>query len=415
MLKQGLSRGIVAAVAVLSTLFVASCATGSDEGDSNDTSGDFVMGTLLPLTGPAAQFGPAMTAAVDLAVEDINEAGGILGNEVSIVSGDDAGDATLAAQGLDRLLNSGAQAIMGTGSSSVTLSLLDKVKSAQVSMCSGANTAPELSDYDDDGFFFRTSYSNALQGPVLAQLALRAGNTSVALIGRGDAFGQGLVDAAEESLMSQGADVVKKIIYDPAQTTFDAEIAELAALAPQAIIVVGYDERGKMFRSMIERGIGPADIHILTTGVLADDFWELVDPSDPAVIEGIEQSAPPLAANPEFEERITEHDSSVSSIQFAPEQYDCAIITALAATAADSTAAVDYREQVAEVTRGDVECNTYADCLAELENGNTIAYVGLAGALRFSDIGEPTRATFQIYEVDAEGVSVPTDQLVVEQ
>lgn len=415
MVKQRFARGMGASAAALTLLLLAACATDGTTNNETASSDTFAFGTLLPMTGAAAQFGPAMSGAVALAAEDINAAGGILGATAEIISADDAGDPSIASQGLDRLLNSGANAIMGTGSSSVTLSLLDKVKSAHVSMCSGANTAPDLSDYPDDGYFFRTSYSNALQGPVLAQLALRAGNTSVALVGRGDAFGEGLVNAAEESLIESGADVVKKIIYDPAQTTFDAEVGELAAANPEAVIVVGYDERGKMFRSMIERGIGPKSIDVFTTGVLSEEFWQLVDPGDPTVIEGIEQSAPPLAGNEAFAARLTEHDSAITSVQFAAEQYDCAIITALAAVSAGSIEASDYREHIADVTRGDVECSDYAECVSALEAGDSIAYSGLAGSLRFSDIGEPTRATFQIYSVDATGKSVPTDRIEVQK
>ena len=132
-------------------------------------SSDFVVGTLLPLTGPAALFGPGMSAAVELAARDINAAGGVLGRKVAVIGADDAGDASIASQALDRLLSQGAKALMGTGSTGVTLALLDKVVRARVSMCAGANTGPELSTAPHEGYYARTSYSNALQGPVLGQ------------------------------------------------------------------------------------------------------------------------------------------------------------------------------------------------------------------------------------------------------
>ena len=117
----------------------------------------FVFGGLLPLTGAAAAFGPGMSAALELAVRDINAAGGILGAKAEIVFADDACDANIAAPALDRLVSQGAKAIMGTGCSGVTQALLDKVQSAKVAMCSGANTAPGLSAAPDGGYFFRTS------------------------------------------------------------------------------------------------------------------------------------------------------------------------------------------------------------------------------------------------------------------
>ncbi len=186
--------------------------------------GEFVFGSLLPLTGPAALFGPGMAVAVTLAAKDINDAGGVLGQNVIVVSGDDAGDASLASQTLDRLLSQGARAIMGTGSTAITLALLDKTVRARVSMCSGATTGPQLSNYPHQGYYARTTFSNTLQAPVLAQLALEDGHSRIALLGRGDAYGEGFVRVAESALRAAGADVVASVIYDPQQTNFDAEV-----------------------------------------------------------------------------------------------------------------------------------------------------------------------------------------------
>ena len=376
-------------------------------------SGDFVVGTLLPLTGPAALFGPGMSAAVELAARDINAAGGVLGRKVTVVGADDAGDASIASQALDRLLSQGAKALMGTGSTGVTLALLDKVVRARVSMCAGANTGPELSSAPHEGYYARTSYSNALQGPVLGQLVLEDGHSRVALLGRGDAFGRGLTAAAERALKAAGADIAASIIYDPQQSSFDAEVQQLVAAKPQAIIVVGYDERGKIFRSMIERGIGPKKTALYTTGVLSAEFWKSVNPADAGVIEKVKQTAAPRVSNNEFVARLQALQPALKSTQFAAEQYDCMIITALAASAAKSVDAAVYKAQTAAVTKGESECASYADCLAKLATGKSIAYVGPSGPTRLSAVGDTTMARFQIYVVDAMGQSQPVRQVQV--
>jgi branched-chain amino acid transport system substrate-binding protein len=366
------------------------------------------IGALLPMTGPAAQFGPPMAAAVELAAKDINDAGGVLGRKVVVVNADEAGDANIASQALDRLLSQNIRVVMGTGSTGVTLSLLDKVVRARAAMCSGANTGPQLSAYPHQGYFARTSYSQALQGPVFAELAIEDGKSRIAIISRGDAFGKGLAEAAEAAFKAAGGQVLGTIIYDPAQTSFESEVQRLANLRPEGVIVIGYDERGKVLRSMIERGIGPRNIGVYTTGVLSPEFWKSVDPADPSVLEKVKQTAAPLVTKGnDFGNRLASFKSGLSTTQFAPEQYDCMIITALAMTAAKSTDPTTYRTEVPAVTKGDVECTTYRDCLRVLAGGKTVAYVGPTGPTRLAANGDPTTARFQIYVVDAKGASQP--------
>src|SRR5690606_37042721 len=128
----------------------------------------------------------------------------VLGARAEVAFADDACDANVAAPALDRLVSQGAKAIMGTGCSGVTLALLDKIQSAKVAMCAGANTAPALSTAPDGGYFFRTSYSQAMVGPVTAQLVLQDGHTSVAVLGRGDSFGEGLATGVKNALEARG-------------------------------------------------------------------------------------------------------------------------------------------------------------------------------------------------------------------
>ncbi|MGE0714704.1 MAG: ABC transporter substrate-binding protein [Alphaproteobacteria bacterium] len=366
----------------------------------------FVFGGLLPLTGAAAAFGPGMSAALELAVRDINAAGGVLGARAEVVFADDACDANVAAPALDRLVGQSAKAIMGTGCSGVTLALLDKIQSAKVAMCAGANTAPNLSTAPDGGYFFRTSYSQAMVGPVMAQLVLADGHTSVAVLGRGDSFGEGLATGVKNALEARGAKVTKFIIYDPAQTAFEAEIASVVATKPEAIVMVGRDERAQIFRLLIERGMGPAKIGWYTPGGMAADFYKNVDPGNPAVLKGLRQTAPAKAED--FVKRVAEVNPQVKEFLFAAEQYDCAVLMALAATAARSSTPATFKDHLVGLTRGDTRCTTYAECLKALGDGRKIAYVGPTGPTYMSDIGEPTIVRVQLMEVDDKGVARPT-------
>ena len=226
---------------------------GSREGD-----GVLKIGTILPQTGSLAFLGPPEFAAFDLAIQDINAAGGVLGNPVEGIKGDSGDTSTdTASKTVDRLLAENVDAIIGAASSSVSLSVIDKITSAGVVQFSPANTSPALSDYDDKGLYFRTAPPDIYQGDVLGQKVLQDGSQTVAILALNDAYGTGLADAAEATIIAGGGEVVAKTIYDPTAASFDTEVDAVVALDPDAIIIIGFDESAKILKSMVEKGIGP--------------------------------------------------------------------------------------------------------------------------------------------------------------
>ena len=117
--------------------------------------GTLKIGTLLPQTGSLAFLGPPEFAGVDLAVKDINDAGGVNGKQVEVTNSDSGDTSTdTASQSVDRLLSNNVDAIVGAASSSVSLSVIDKITGAGVLQISPANTS-------------RRAHRLRRQGPVL--------------------------------------------------------------------------------------------------------------------------------------------------------------------------------------------------------------------------------------------------------
>jgi branched-chain amino acid transport system substrate-binding protein len=222
--------------------------------------GVLTIGSLLPQTGSLAFLGPPEFAGVDLAVQEINEAGGVLGEQVVNIPGD-SGDTTTnqADQTTDRHLAENVDAIVGAASSSVTLTVIDKITAAGVTMFSPANTSTELSDYPDAGLYFRTAPPDLYQGSVLGQFVINDGNQAVAIINLNDSYGNSLADQATATIEESGGEVVERIVYDPAATSFDSEVGQLAAANADAIILIGFNESSRILRAMVEQGIGPRD------------------------------------------------------------------------------------------------------------------------------------------------------------
>ena len=218
------------------------------------------IGSLLPETGSLAFLGPPEFAGVEYAISLINAAGGVLGKPVEYVQGDSGDTSTdTASTTVDRLLGENVDAIIGAASSSVTLTVIDKITAAGVIQFSPANTSDKLSTYADNGLYFRTAPADKLQGAVLANLIAGDGAATVYIMALDDAYGTGLADSIEANLKAAGVNVVGKKIYDPKATTFDAEVGEIKTANPDAIMLVTFDEGSRILRTMVEQGIGPKD------------------------------------------------------------------------------------------------------------------------------------------------------------
>jgi ABC-type branched-subunit amino acid transport system substrate-binding protein len=231
---------------------------GTREGD-----GVMTIGSLLPQTGILAFLGPPEFAGVQLAVDEINAAGGVLGQDIVNIPGDSGHtDTNQADQTTDRHLSENVDAIIGAASSGVSLTVIDKITAAGVTMFSPAATSPELSTYDDNGLFFRTSPPDIYQGDVLGQFVVGDGNQTVAIMNLNDAYGNGLADQVTATVEESGGEIVERIVYDAQAQSFDSEVGQLAAADPDAIVLIGFNESSRILRAMVEQGIGPRDIPV---------------------------------------------------------------------------------------------------------------------------------------------------------
>lgn len=237
----------------------------SDEGPAyaapGATGDPLVIGTLLPLTGNLAFLGPPEVAGVQLAINDINAAGGVLGQPVQLVEGD-SGDASTdtATQTVDRLLQSGVNAIIGAASSGVSLTVIDTITGAGVVEFSPANTSDQFTTYNDQGLYFRTAPPDTLQARALADLIGADGNNTVGILAINDPYGTGLAENTMSNLISDGLseDSIVSITYDPQAANFDSEVQRMVDFNPDAIVVIGFEESSRIIQGLNAQGIGPA-------------------------------------------------------------------------------------------------------------------------------------------------------------
>ncbi|MGH3666171.1 MAG: ABC transporter substrate-binding protein [Egibacteraceae bacterium] len=366
-------------------------------GETSEADGTLKIGTLLPETGSLAFLGPPEFAGVDLAVQEINEAGGVLGEDIESVKGD-SGDTTtdIANQTVDRLLSQNVDAIIGAASSGVSFTVIDKITGAGVVHFSPANTSPDFTDYDDNGLYFRTAPSDVLQGRVLGELIIEDGFSTVGILALQDPYGEGLADNVEQTITGSGGEVLEKVIYDPNAQNYDAEVQRIVAADPEAVVVIGFDESARIISSMIEQGVGPADKQVYTvdgnTGnALGEQFKQQ------GALDGVKGTLPGAEITGDFRDRLMEVDPNLQDFSYAGESYDAVIVTALAAIAADSDAGTDIGEEIVGVTKDGTKCTEFSECSQLLEDGEDIDYDGISGPIEMSDVGDPQVASIGIY------------------
>ncbi|MGK5111946.1 ABC transporter substrate-binding protein [Geodermatophilus sp. CPCC 205506] len=221
-----------------------------------------IIGTLLPETGNLAFLGPPEIAGAQLAVNDINAAGGVLGQQVQLIQRD-SGDTTtdIATQSVDALLQAGANAIIGAASSGVSLTVIDTITGAGVLQFSPANTSDQFTTYNDNGLYFRTAPPDVLQAEALADLIIEDGNNTVGILALNDPYGTGLAENVANNLQAAGLAEgdIQSIIYDPQAANFDSEVQQMVDFNPDAIVVIGFDESSRIIEGLNANGIGSAE------------------------------------------------------------------------------------------------------------------------------------------------------------
>ena len=403
------------AILAASALVLSGCAAAEEEAATTEETTSAAVeslalkiGTALPVTGNLAFLGPPEEAGVLLAQADINAAAA--GIDLEVVFGD-SGDTDNKAYETEipRLLNEGVSAIVGAASSGVSFQFIDQVtKEAGVIQISPANTSPNFTDYDDDGLYFRTAPSDVLQGEVLGNLLAADGHATVAMIVINDAYGTGLRDNATLAFEAAGGTVVATPSYNVGDTNFASQINEMLAEAPDAIVVLAFDETKTIVPALIDAGFSNADLYF-TDGNLADYSADF----EPGLIEGSKGTLPGPPSDTisdDYKTRANElwianGGEELTSWAYSTESYDAVVLLALAALAAGSTDPAEMAAKMSEVsgyTGGGTKCTTFAECAAIINGGGVADYDGLSGGIALNEAGDPTETSIGIYQFDGD-------------
>jgi len=400
------NRKVAAAVATLAAAALVLSGCAATDGGNAGGELSLKIGTALPQTGNLAFLGPPEEAGVSLAVADVNEAN--KGIQIELTWGD-SGDTVNNAweTEIPRLLSAGVNAIVGAASSGTSLKFIDQVVGAGVLQISPANTSPAFATYADQGLYFRTAPSDALQGEVLGNLLAEDGHETVSMIVLNDAYGTGLRDATQASFEAANGEVLAAPLFNDGDTNFTSQIAEALAPSPDAIVLITFVQAETILPALLSQ-FDKENVY-LVDGNLAQ-YGDLLPAG---AMEGI-RGTKPGPVNPDaaaaFNERVEAHwvaegnPSLDGEYTYADGSYDAVILLALAALAAGSVEGVDMAAKMQEVSGGSgngTKCTTFAECADIIIGGGVADYDGITGPITFDENGEVTAAKVDIYVYDA--------------
>ena len=274
-MNKSLMRLLLAMILILGIL--AACSgegeTSSDgetsEGEESSTeeasSGDgevIHIGANLELSGEVATYGQSISEGIDLAVEEINESGGINGMQIEVTKVDNKSDAAEATNGAIKLTSQDqVTAIIGAATSGNTLAQAEIANDTETILLSPSATAPNVTVNEDGSlneYVFRTSYIDPFQGTVAANFALEELGVTKAAIYADNAsdYAKGLGEAFKETFEAGGGEIVAEEAYVAKDTDFRSTLTRINSADPEFVFIPGYyEEVGLIVQQARDMGI----------------------------------------------------------------------------------------------------------------------------------------------------------------
>lgn len=199
------------------------------------------IGGVAPLSGPVAVYGVECKNGIDLAVEEINAAGGINGAKIVFICEDDEGDAAKSVNAYKKLVSKDkARIVIGSLTSGCTLAITQLAQAQKVLQIAPAATAPAITDAGN--FIFRTCFIDPFQGRVGGKFAAdNLGCKKAAILyDIGNDYSVGLMENFEKEFKAQGGSVVAKESYGTGDKDFNAQLTKIKAANPDVVYLPDY-------------------------------------------------------------------------------------------------------------------------------------------------------------------------------
>lgn len=232
------------ALAFASIFAFAGCSSGSNDSKSaNEDSDTIKIGAIIPQTGPVSNYGNSSEKGALIAVDEINDAGGINGKKIEWISYDDKGEITDATSAYNKLKGEGVSAIVGAITSKPALAVAEIAKKDGIPMITPTGTQDNITEGKEN--VFRTCFTDPYQGKLLAKFAAENQNAKKVAILRNTSsdYSNGIADEFKSEAEKLNLEVVAEESYGENDTDFKAQLTKIASAKPDVLLVPDYYEK----------------------------------------------------------------------------------------------------------------------------------------------------------------------------
>jgi branched-chain amino acid transport system substrate-binding protein len=244
---------------------------------------DITIGLIAPLTGQYAVFGEQLKRGAEQAVMDINTAGGIKGEKLTLRIADDACDPKQAVAVAGQMASAGVKYVVGHYCSGSAIPSSKVMMDEGMLLISPAATNPKYTDEAKE-LIFRVCGRDDRQGVVLGNYLLQNYRTKkIAIVHDKSAYGRGVADETKKTLNAGGVTETLNDTYTPGERDYGALIAKLKQQGIEVLFIGGYHtEAGLIARQLHAQG---AKIQIIGGDALVtDEFWSIAGPAGEGVL-----------------------------------------------------------------------------------------------------------------------------------
>ena len=361
-----------------------SSAASSAEASGSDT---FKIGATGPITGGAAIYGNAVKNGIQIAVDEINEAGGINGYQIDYNFQDDEHDAEKAVNAYNNLKDWGMQVLIGTTTSAPCIAVVEKTHADNMFQITPSGTAVECVQYDNA---YRMCFSDPTQGTESAKYIGENGMAQkVAVIyDSSDVYSTGIYEAFAAEAANQPFEIVSVEAFTAdAKTDFSVQVQKSKdAGADLLFMPFYYTEASLVLAECNKQGYEPTFF-----GCDGMDGILGVENFDTALAEGLTFLAPFVAKSEDEQVQsfVSKYEAAYSETpnQFAADAYDCVYVVKAAIEAAGATPDMSVSDL----------CDAMKEAMA------SVSYSGITGKdITWGEDGEPNKAPLVVKVVDGE-------------
>ncbi|MFC4224193.1 branched-chain amino acid ABC transporter substrate-binding protein [Lysinibacter cavernae] len=263
---------LVISLVAATALTLTGCSGGLLGGGSSDEDGPIKFGMLAPLTGSEAAVGPFMKNGAQMAVDEINEAGGVLGRQIELDVQDEACDPVAAVAAANKVVSNGAVVSVGGYCSGATLPTLPVFEKANIPMLIPAANSEDLVNEGLKNVFM-VNATGSQQADAAAKYIEKVGAKNVAIIDDTTSYSTDIAKATAELLKEKGVEVQSSSVT-PGESDYSSAVNKALSITPDFIYWTGYFQEGGLILNQV-RQAGYTNPYMVGDGSVSPTLIEI--------------------------------------------------------------------------------------------------------------------------------------------